>query len=1113
MSQENYQNIPTTIVSSQTKYLPTVYLPTQEFQTYSTPTVYNYTNGQYYQQAQATQTKIKTTTTKTTVTNYNPHTIYYSNGQYIKTANNNKIIYSPNTYTQGQTIITTQTRNTAPGYEYQQIKEKMPHIQKVASEESEQNINNMTYPQRKTNYPKTNNLNLNQIYNMSNTTMQKTNKVNDANKIKNINANNATYDYNYYNNNMFMVDSSNISNQKQKNQITQKNVDPNQYYYNNYYNQQHHQAIKANKNTIPKKANVNVNYVNNTNVPNTKTNTNINTNINSQAKTSTTNNQTNAYTNNKIIINNKKNTHHQVQNYTGYPSQQNTSNNIYDGYLQEPPDNMRNKKKNNVDPFNRTMPNLRNKEDITIGVGENTVSNNTTINRKSHPLQVISNFEISFNNTAPEKSKNTTTLNKNNITTNNINITDNSNKNINNVQNSKAQNIEYKDKHGNIYLLINGQYVLKKKVTQNTVNNTTNVNQNQILQNDKTKINPNVKNQKMNVTYKNKNDTYYENEKTTQNPTEVNTGICFDTYTGKVISNSNINQIQQEFNIENKNQYNNNFNNTYPLQGQKAYILDNAAYQNQNVILNQRDNRFIQDPNYVNINTNTNLNINNNFDYAQQQQQIINNITYKKTKSGMISENNNDILTVEPQKPKKRRPVYKIPPSKKRAISQGRSLAFIHKYYDENFIMEEDNENGSDNENKKKNRLKNIFREVTNIRKLIPKWQEMKEKPIQNNLSLEQNQNDITKNEKINKGNIADYLENANNNNNEQKIQNMRLSHMRFSLEGSTMVPDDSNKDNNNIENNINIESNKKENGQNNTNKKIKLNKDNNIENEESKNTSNLENNQNNIELRNSEIKTASGTITPSNSKDISVNIEKENVSNSNLSGPRNSDSLLENKSSLGNNNNTKINLENKNSQESHKSLNSADVNNSSKSSNNQQGGVNETIMSSLMPNFMEPRENMQDSMLNSNINMNVEKTQIINNDSKIENDKKENKENDEEVRQSINIAAHDLDKYFEKEGVNKRDQKQEEVSYSLKTINLENETATSQIIGDNVEGEEPKKAVGNSTNSSNLSGGNSKDGSQLPTIDDAITGSVHLPEKIQKFVSKNNDLYNDYNK
>ena len=77
---------------------------------------------------------------------------------------------------------------------------------------------------------------------------------------------------------------------------------------------------------------------------------------------------------------------------------------------------------------------------------------------------------------------------------------------------------------------------------------------------------------------------------------------------------------------------------------------------------------------------------------------------------------------------KHNRPVYKIPPSKKRSISQGKSLVFIHKYYDENFILEEDSEeNSSDNEiqitNKdivSKNITKKIFKEVkvTKITKL-----------------------------------------------------------------------------------------------------------------------------------------------------------------------------------------------------------------------------------------------------------------------------------------------------------------------------------------------------------------------------------------------------------
>ena len=44
------------------------------------------------------------------------------------------------------------------------------------------------------------------------------------------------------------------------------------------------------------------------------------------------------------------------------------------------------------------------------------------------------------------------------------------------------------------------------------------------------------------------------------------------------------------------------------------------------------------------------------------------------------------------KKIKHKRPVFKIPPCKKASLSQGKSLNFIHKYYDENFILEEENE-------------------------------------------------------------------------------------------------------------------------------------------------------------------------------------------------------------------------------------------------------------------------------------------------------------------------------------------------------------------------------------------------------------------------------------
>jgi hypothetical protein len=79
---------------------------------------------------------------------------------------------------------------------------------------------------------------------------------------------------------------------------------------------------------------------------------------------------------------------------------------------------------------------------------------------------------------------------------------------------------------------------------------------------------------------------------------------------------------------------------------------------------------------------------------------------------------NNVKVKKMPEPKKRRRPVYKIPPSKKRSISQGKSLAFIHKYYDENFILEEENENDdniNDNEESiklSKNKSNKVFEEV-----------------------------------------------------------------------------------------------------------------------------------------------------------------------------------------------------------------------------------------------------------------------------------------------------------------------------------------------------------------------------------------------------------------
>ena len=73
-----------------------------------------------------------------------------------------------------------------------------------------------------------------------------------------------------------------------------------------------------------------------------------------------------------------------------------------------------------------------------------------------------------------------------------------------------------------------------------------------------------------------------------------------------------------------------------------------------------------------------------------------------------ISDNNNfgSKKRIVHNKVKRRRPVFKIPPCKKASVSQGKSLTFIHKYYDENFILEEDDEEDKLNKSEKKKRIK-----------------------------------------------------------------------------------------------------------------------------------------------------------------------------------------------------------------------------------------------------------------------------------------------------------------------------------------------------------------------------------------------------------------------
>ena len=999
---QNNPKIKTEYVTRKVQYAPTVVLPTKVYTSYSKPTTYGYTTGQQYNYNTQTKTTTTTTTNTTTETYNYPHTIYYSNGQYIQEANNN---YS-NANLQGQVYHDLEGRKTVKIYQYQNINSQIPQISTA-----DQEFNNLINMERKTSYPQTNNLNLNNIYDINN--VQNTNKIPNSKKTKNKNSN---INYEYYNNNMYMVQSGNIGTQKQKTHtIIQSNPNLNSYY-TTYNNQP---QIINNQNNLNNQI--------------------YKTNINNQVKQNTNNNQSNAYMNNKITINNTKtNNNATISGYSSKPNNINYNNNdlffnISEGILEEPPDNMRNKERKSNDIFNKTMPNLKTNNEIS------TTLNLTT--GKNYSIQEISAFNITYNNTSPQiQSKNIIKKVKNAPPVSSFNIP-NSNTNQNNVQNLQTQNnsdtsnMEYKDNYGNIYVLINGQLIDKKSLNKMNAINATYIEPTHKKDVNKQKNEvKNVQIDKNHDIYKNKDNVYYE--EIIQEQTDINNPTYFDTYTGTTINNQNeakkdnnlnINEIQKELNLQNNYQYNDYLNNTYPTQGGKVYkgeyLVDNNAIQN--ITVDQRNNRFQQNYNYTDINLNPNYNYNMDLiQNKQQQQQINNDALYQKAINGTIIEN--DIQTVQPQKPKKKRPVYKIPPSKKRAVSQGRSLAFIHKYYDENFILEEDNEdNASDSENKKQNKkLKNVFRQVTNIKRLFLNKQDSKE-----NDNLEENEKII-----INPEEEQNNSENTDNNKeNNQNVNTMRLSYIRFSLDPKV---DDNNGNKKEEKNNI----------------------ENNSENEDKK-----------------EI------IKNEQSKEI-----KENLVDSNISVPKNADSILIHKSSGDNN------IHNSNLDKQSKDLNNNVINlDIYRTDSDKKIPMKESIASSINPNFYETRESgIQDSMLNSNLN--IDKCNTIN--LNLENDDKDDK------RISLNIAGHNLDKYFEKEGVNQRDPKQKEISTSLKTINLEEENR--DILNSQL----------SRGNSGNLSRGNSKE-DQLLTIDDALKGSVHIEEKIQNFVNKNNELYKDNNK
>ena len=757
--------MPINYVSSTIKYATPIVYPTKNvYSTASTTTTT--TNSNMYVYTSSSKKKYYSTSTNplnVRYVNYPQTTTYYTKPQYIyPTTNQKKIVYIQTPVNVSQNTQTVKYHNITTGA-YPTIKGNTT-VEIATPITTTNNVIYNQYGERGTNYQIHNPLNLNEIYNMNNPTITNPPITYES---KNSNDSNIIY-----------TDIGNFNLRNTNPKTNQKHIDPNIYFDNNDQN-----LIKS---------------------------------------TTTTQTKNEGTLNSDTYF-----------NYSEYPSQQNNyindiNNKTTDTLTLDIDELLKNAEYTENNNFNNTMPNPKIKEQISSQYNLEVKGDNNI--RKSEPNQIASNFELSINNNQKKQYKNNI-LKKCNVisfqylstitkkSSNNVQIktddvkieaqkepepeqepepesanTQAKNEDAQNAQieNQNPENVEYMDQFGNIYLLVNGQYIDKRYfMNQNDVKNDTNIenktetNVEQSNNNEAIKTSVNKENEEPEH-IKNKDNVYYEED---QNNPE---GESSNENTKPIIE-----QNQQIQNEENKNQneikyHDINLNMNMNLM-QQGYLNNdiNNAYQSQNQnVGNERGNRFKQDQ-IIYTDVNLNNMMSGNYDYnmnlLRSQPNQINNINmnndqYKKSQSDKMNDNDNTIMIVQPQKPKKRRPVYKIPPSKKRAVSHGKSLNFIHKYYDENFILEEDNEdNVSDDGNKKqKKNLKSIFKGVTNMKRLTHQWQQLNE-----NHPVEQSENIIINSEEQKKTEgLNENIDNSQNTNTniEESSNAMRLIHIGFSL-------------------------------------------------------------------------------------------------------------------------------------------------------------------------------------------------------------------------------------------------------------------------------------------------------------------------------------------
>ena len=280
-------------------------------------------------------------------------------------------------------------------------------------------------------------------------------------------------------------------------------------------------------------------------------------------------------------------------------------------------------------------------------------------------------------------------LNQNN-TSNNINIQQNLNNNaninkINMIQNSNVMN------NNNIH----------------NINNKENMNQNNIKQNV-----PQINNNNQNLNYQNQQNIFVNAQKMqlqqVPNNTIIGNIIIKDgkAYYLNPVQNSNINpnineNYNHQLNIQNRQIPNQiNQNQIYNLQNNNMIAKNNNIMDN-NQIMNNQIIYKDQNGNIINIPKPTQQP--QQPKQQQNPQPQLRNGKIKKKKLSRVAR----ILQEKDsrqQKPtlqyqvERNRPVYAVPPSKKRSVSQGKPFTLINKYYDNNYILEDDKEEDDKNE-------------------------------------------------------------------------------------------------------------------------------------------------------------------------------------------------------------------------------------------------------------------------------------------------------------------------------------------------------------------------------------------------------------------------------